>query len=78
MHKKFYVPVVVIVCLLFVGVGLALAEGGDPKRGGELFAEPIFGKSNLIFTLVRADGLIHIPLNANGASEGEVVEVKLF
>ncbi|MEK7278135.1 MAG: gephyrin-like molybdotransferase Glp [Chloroflexota bacterium] len=48
------------------------------ERGGELFAEPIFGKSNLIFTLVRADGLICIPLNANGVSEGEVVEVKLF
>ncbi len=48
------------------------------ERGGELFAEPIFGKSNLIFTLVRADVLIHIPLNANGASEGEVVEVTLF
>ncbi|MGV2437357.1 MAG UNVERIFIED_CONTAM: hypothetical protein LVT10_22700 [Anaerolineae bacterium] len=27
-------------------------------------AEPVFGKSNLIFTLVRANGVIHIPLIA--------------
>lgn len=38
MHKKLYVPIAVSVCVLFLGVGLALAEGGDPKRGGELFA----------------------------------------
>lgn len=38
MHKKYYVPIVVIACLLFVGVGLAMAEGGDPKRGAELYA----------------------------------------
>jgi molybdopterin molybdotransferase len=47
-------------------------------RDGETFAEPVFGKSNLIFTLVRADGIIHIPLNANGVSAGELVEVRLF
>ncbi len=38
-------------------------------------AEPIFGKSNSIFTLVRADGLVRIPSNATGLSAGEVVEV---
>jgi len=47
-------------------------------RDGETFAEPVFGKSNLIFTLIRADGIIHIPLNANGLSAGEMVEVRLF
>ena len=40
-----------------------------------LVAEPVFGKSNLIFTLVRADGLIRIPADANGLSAGEMVQV---
>jgi molybdopterin molybdotransferase len=48
------------------------------ERDGETLAEPVFGKSNLIFTLIRADGIIHIPLNANGVSAGEMVEVRLF
>lgn len=38
-------------------------------------AEPIFGKSNLIFTLARADGLVRIPADATGLGMGEAVEV---
>jgi molybdopterin molybdotransferase len=41
-------------------------------------AEPIFGKSNLIFTLVNADGLVTVPLNNNGLKAGTSVRVKLF
>jgi len=41
-------------------------------------AEPIFGKSNLIFTLAAADGLLRIPPDATGLSAGEIVEVLLF
>ena len=41
-------------------------------------ADPVFGKSNLIFTLVRADGLVRIPAAANGLSAGEIVEVRLI
>lgn len=41
-------------------------------------AEPIFGKSNLIFTLVRANGVIHIPLDSNGIKAGTLVEVYPF
>ena len=41
-------------------------------------AEPVFGKSNLIFTLSRADGLVRIPADANGLAAGELVEVYLF
>jgi molybdopterin molybdotransferase len=41
-------------------------------------AEPIFGKSNLIFTLARADGLIKIPAEANGLAAGTPVEVFLL
>ena len=41
-------------------------------------AEPIFGKSNLIFTLARADGLIRIHPDANGISAGSQVQVQLL
>ena len=41
-------------------------------------AEPVFGKSNLIFTLARADGLIRIPADANGLAAGAEVEVVLL
>jgi len=41
-------------------------------------AEPVFGKSNLIFTLARADGLLRIPPDANGLNAGEIVRVRLF
>jgi molybdopterin molybdotransferase len=43
--------------------------------GGALRATPIFGKSNLIFTLVRSDGLIVIPLDAGGVPAGATVRV---
>jgi molybdopterin molybdotransferase len=43
-----------------------------------LLATPVFGKSNLIYTLVQADGLIQVPLNKNGLLVGEMVEVHLF
>lgn len=38
-------------------------------------AEPVFSKSNLIFSLARADGLVRIPADANGLAAGELVEV---
>ncbi len=41
-------------------------------------AAPIFGKSNLIFTLAAADGLLRIHPDATGLSAGEIVEVYLF
>lgn len=41
-------------------------------------AEPVFGKSNLIFTLVRADGLLRIAPSATGLQAGEQVEVILL
>ncbi len=41
-------------------------------------ADPIFGKSNLIFTLAAADGLLRIPPDATGLSAGEMIEVVLI
>ena len=43
-----------------------------------IIATPIFGKSNLIFTLVQADGLIKVPLNRGGLMAGDLVEVHIF
>lgn len=48
------------------------------EREGETWAEPVFGKSNLIFTLVNADGVLKVPLNASGLEAGTLVEVRLF
>ena len=48
------------------------------ENDGVLHADPVFGKSNLIYTLVRADGLLHVPLNSNGLKAGTRVEVILF
>jgi molybdopterin molybdotransferase len=42
---------------------------------GVLRATPLFGASNLIFTLVRADALIAVPLDRSGLSAGEQVRV---
>lgn len=48
------------------------------KRDGRFFAEPIFGKSGLISTLVEAQGLIKIDRNTEGLYKGQVVRVMLF
>jgi molybdopterin molybdotransferase len=48
-----------------------------PGEGGWL-AEPVFGRSNLIFTLVRADGLVRIPPEATGLPANSLVTVQLF
>jgi molybdopterin molybdotransferase len=41
-------------------------------------AIPVFGKSNLIYTLVQADGLVKVPMNQGGLLAGEWVEVQHF
>jgi molybdopterin molybdotransferase len=48
------------------------------EREDGLWAVPILGKSGLIKTLVRADGVFVIPVNRNGVEQGELVEVRLF
>jgi molybdopterin molybdotransferase len=45
---------------------------------GVLTAEPIFGKSNLIFTLVRSDGLVRIASDVNGLESGSTIQVFLL
>lgn len=48
------------------------------ESDGQLWADPVFGKSNLIYTLVKADGMLRVPLDSNGLHEGEWVQVELF
>lgn len=54
----------------WIPVQLALGEEGYQ-------AQPVFGKSNLIFTLARADGMLCVPADATGLQAGEMVEVFL-
>ena len=46
-------------------------------REGELWAVPVFGKSNLIYTLIRSEGVVRIPLDSNGVAQGSWVTVEL-
>ena len=50
----------------------------EPRPDGQLDAVPVFGKSNLIFTLIRADGMLKVPLDVGGLNAGATVEVILF
>lgn len=45
---------------------------------GSFQAEPVFGRSNLIFILARSDGLIRIPASATGLEAGTMVTVRLI
>ncbi len=55
-------------------VAVRLKHEGDEHP----VAEPVFGKSNLIFTLIQAEGLLRIPLNASGLAAGTLIDVILF
>jgi len=45
------------------------------ERDGALWAEPVLGKSALINTMVKADGLIEIGMNTEGIDKGAEVAV---
>jgi molybdopterin molybdotransferase len=45
---------------------------------GTLSAEPVLGKSGLIHTMVKADGLVRIDKNTEGLDKGTLVEVALL
>ncbi len=48
------------------------------SEGEILWADPVLGKSGLISTMVKAQGLLRLPLNSEGLEKGEPVEVLLF
>lgn len=47
-------------------------------KNGVFSAEPIFGRSNLIFLLAKADGLLKIPSATTGLEAGAAVTVRLL
>lgn len=54
-------------------VAVSLTQTAD---GSE--ATPVFGKSNLIYTLVNSDGIVQVPLDAGGLYAGAGVMVQLY
>jgi molybdopterin molybdotransferase len=48
------------------------------SRDGEPWAVPVFGKSNLIYTLVRSAGMVKVELDEGGLRAGDWVSVILF
>lgn len=48
------------------------------RRDNRVVAEPIFGKSGLISTLVEADGLVRVDRNTEGLYKGQPVRVMPF
>lgn len=69
-----------------LSLGIASVTGREDwvavrlKHRGDVHptAEPVFGKSNLIFTLIQAQGLLRIPLNSGGLDAGSLIDVMLF
>ena len=47
------------------------------ERSGELWAVPVFGKSNLIYTLVHSDGVVRVHLDSLGTEQAAWVTVTL-
>ena len=45
------------------------------EKDGGLWVEPVLGKSGLIHTMVKADGLIEIDINTEGLDKGTIVNV---
>lgn len=61
----------------WVAVKLKVNEKWKPDESGvKWIAEPVFGKSNLIFSMAAADGLVCIPSDRTGISAGEIVKVE--
>jgi molybdopterin molybdotransferase len=49
----------------------------DPDET-DLWAVPVLGKSNLIYTLIRSEGIVRVPLDSNGIAQGEWVVVEMY
>ena len=47
-------------------------------QDGELYAEPLLGKSGLIHTMVKADGLVRIAAHVEGLDKGDRVAVEVI
>lgn len=57
---------------------LKITNDEDLSAVSILLAQPIFGKSNLIFSLTKSDGFVRVPADVSGISAGESVEVVII
>jgi molybdopterin molybdotransferase len=48
------------------------------RRGDDVWAIPVLGKSGIITTMTRADGVVVVPLGQAGVEQGAEVDVHLF
>lgn len=48
------------------------------READRVAAAPVFGKSGMLSTLVKADGFIVVPIHAEGIADGSEVDVYLF
>ncbi|MBU1275702.1 MAG: molybdopterin molybdotransferase MoeA [Proteobacteria bacterium] len=48
------------------------------QQNGRWLAQPLFGKSGLLTTLIQGQGLVRVPKDCEGLDAGEAVEVLLF
>ena len=69
-------------CLARLTRNVASAQGREEylrvrltEREGDLWAEPLLGKSGLIRTMVQADGLVAVPKDTEGLETGMIVDV---
>lgn len=57
---------------------IAMQDENDRGNPVCMRAEPVFGKSNLIFSLAVADGLLRIPASQTGFHAGDIAEIILI
>lgn len=55
-------------------IRIRLDEGSD----GTYCAQPVFGKSGMLSTMVKADGVLAVPMNLEGFARGDIVDVIRF
>jgi len=48
------------------------------ERDNQLWAKPIYGSSGLLKTLLKADGIVYVPLENSGLKKGEEVLIELL
>lgn len=48
------------------------------QEGGQWLAQPLFGKSGLLTTMIQGQGLVRVPKDCEGLDAAEAVEVLLF
>ena len=48
------------------------------QENGQWLAQPLFGKSGLLTTMIQGQGLVRVPKDCEGLDAAEAVEVLLF